>query len=153
MLNEHSARVPIAGMKAETKRNFVRNSIAVSVLCVAAAMAVMGGVLWGGNRTSVLSETGGRWIFFPSTPRSHEASNGLIYPDDDSGPNELFPDELKTYDDKGTWVYVRKNQAIITAKKSEIPEGINWDSLDCGFHGPKWESRALGCDRPGKFEF
>ena len=28
-------------------------------------------------------------------------------------------------------------------------DGVNWGSLDCRAHGPAWESRALGCSRPG----
>lgn len=27
--------------------------------------------------------------------------------------------------------------------------GVDWNHLDCRLHGPVWESRALGCPRPG----
>ena len=37
----------------------------------------------------------------------------------------------------------------VPSAPSSNHDGVNWGSLDCRLHGPSWESRALGCPRPG----
>ncbi len=96
-------------------------------------------------------ESVGQWVFVPSEKKTYVSPEGFTYPDPNADANEIFPKDLKTYTDKGTWVYLRNpGVEIPQLTKPKAHEGINWGSLDCGFHGPKSESRALGCDRPGK---
>ena len=99
----------------------------------------------------VIDESKGQWVFVPKSGGSHVSPEGLTYPDENQDANDIFPNDFKTYTSKGTWVYL-SNPAVEIPKLNEpkIQQGINWGTLDCGFHGPKYESRALGCDRPGR---
>ncbi len=95
-------------------------------------------------------ESVGQWVFVPNEKKTYVSPEGFTYPDPSADANEIFPKDLKTYTDKGTWVYLRNpGVEIPQLTQPKAQEGINWGSLDCGFHGPKAESRALGCDRPG----
>jgi hypothetical protein len=63
---------------------------------------------------------------------------------------DRFITEVENYRDR-----VRENRHF-QYEDVQIPptplagvDGVNWESLDCRLHGPAWESRALGCSRPG----
>ena len=100
--------------------------------------------LWRENYIS--DESVGQWIFVPSSKST--PATGL---DPSQGAGDSFPTVLKTDSVKGAWVYL-KNAGIEIPKltESQAHQGINWGLMDCGFHGPSYESRALGCDRPGQ---
>ncbi len=127
-----------------------RNSAFILALCTSCfALTIL---LSGLFRDDIhADESVGQWVFVPSEKKTYVSPEGLTYPDPSEDANDIFPNNLKTYTSKGTWVYLRNpGVEIPQLTQPTAKEGINWGTLDCGFHGPKSESRALGCDRPGK---
>ena len=136
-----------------TRTRFIRQSkyriLAIAVCAVSAVSIFM--ICSNINRSVVIDASKGQWVFVPRVKGSHVSPEGLTDPDQTEYANDVFPNDLKTYTDNGAWISL-SDPSIEIPKNSEphIPEGINWGTLDCGFHGPKFESRAFGCDRPGK---
>ena len=129
-----------------------RLSAAVFVSCSTICIAILSIAIWQKRKAwHVLEAPAGHWIFVPSASPSDDQSNGLLYPESGASADELYPDFLKSKTDSGDWVYLRSPDDKVEDEvaDSNLPSGVNWGALDCGFYGPKYESRALGCDRPG----
>ena len=126
-------------------RNFYRASFIASLSCSLLLCAHFFG------RALISDESVGQWVFVPKSEGSYVSAEGFTHPDPSADASDIFPNDFKTYTDKGTWVFLR-NPGVEIPKLTEpkLHQGINWGLLDCGFHGPKYESRALGCDRPGR---
>jgi hypothetical protein len=140
--------MPPLQSRMDKRGSFKIFAIALFTICATSAI-LLSTSLWNGRQ--ILVGKTGHWIFVPSNPSSKEHKNGLIYPDEGASADELYPDFFKAYTDQGTWVYLRSPDDRVEDEiaDSKLPSGVNWGSLDCGFYGPKYESRALGCDRPG----